>query len=126
MFQVRLDHVERAEYTISFLHFAGLGIRGGYVLRAQQKLWCRRRESNPRPRDYETLALPLSYAGTKTILNATKQAANVSSIPADRYFPDLTAFAGSGPRYKSHTFPRRQQIRRDEPRGGFRWLALHR
>jgi hypothetical protein len=25
--------------------------------------WCRRRESNPRPRDYETLALPLSYAG---------------------------------------------------------------
>jgi hypothetical protein len=26
--------------------------------------WCRRRESNPRPRDYETLALPLSYAGT--------------------------------------------------------------
>ena len=27
--------------------------------------WCRRRESNPRPRDYETLALPLSYAGLK-------------------------------------------------------------
>jgi hypothetical protein len=27
--------------------------------------WCRRRESNPRPRDYETLALPLSYAGAK-------------------------------------------------------------
>src|SRR6516225_8798998 len=27
--------------------------------------WCRRRESNPRPRDYETLALPLSYAGTR-------------------------------------------------------------
>src|ERR1700680_4950806 len=26
--------------------------------------WCRRGESNPRPRDYETLALPLSYAGT--------------------------------------------------------------
>ena len=25
--------------------------------------WCRRGESNPRPRDYETLALPLSYAG---------------------------------------------------------------
>src|SRR5580700_8017592 len=34
--------------------------------------WCRRRESNPRPRDYETLALPLSYAGTKTILHATE------------------------------------------------------
>ena len=28
--------------------------------------WCRRGESNPRPRDYETLALPLSYAGTRT------------------------------------------------------------
>src|SRR5437016_10186964 len=27
------------------------------------KSWCRRGESNPRPRDYETLALPLSYAG---------------------------------------------------------------
>ncbi len=25
--------------------------------------WCRRRDSNSRPRDYETLALPLSYAG---------------------------------------------------------------
>ena len=29
------------------------------------KDWCRRGESNPRPRDYETLALPLSYAGMK-------------------------------------------------------------
>ena len=27
--------------------------------------WCRRGESNPRPRDYETLALPLSYAGMR-------------------------------------------------------------
>src|SRR5580700_2243681 len=44
--------------------------------------WCRRRESNPRPRDYETLALPLSYAGTETVLNATESVANVSSIPA--------------------------------------------
>jgi hypothetical protein len=30
--------------------------------------WCRRRESNPRPRDYETLALPLSYAGTRQLV----------------------------------------------------------
>ncbi len=30
----------------------------------KRKFWCRRGESNPRPRDYETLALPLSYAGT--------------------------------------------------------------
>ncbi len=29
------------------------------------KKWCRRGESNPRPRDYETLALPLSYAGIR-------------------------------------------------------------
>jgi hypothetical protein len=27
--------------------------------------WCRRRDSNSRPRDYETLALPLSYTGKK-------------------------------------------------------------
>jgi hypothetical protein len=27
------------------------------------KTWCRRWDSNPRPRDYETLALPLSYTG---------------------------------------------------------------
>jgi hypothetical protein len=45
--------------------------------------WCRRGESNPRPRDYETLALPLSYAGTKATLNATESVANVSSIPAE-------------------------------------------
>ena len=102
MFQVRLDHAERAEYTISCLHFAGLGIRRRYVFWAKQKVWCRRRESNPRPRDYETLALPLSYAGTKTVLNATKHVANVSSIPADRYFPDLRAVAGSEPDNKAH------------------------
>jgi hypothetical protein len=33
-------------------------------LRGIELQWCRRGESNPRPRDYETLALPLSYAGT--------------------------------------------------------------
>jgi hypothetical protein len=32
--------------------------------------WCRRGESNPRPRDYETLALPLSYAGTSAAFDA--------------------------------------------------------
>jgi hypothetical protein len=41
------------------------------------KAWCRRGESNPRPRDYETLALPLSYAGM-VILNATKSRTKVS------------------------------------------------
>src|SRR4029077_2562924 len=34
------------------------------------KKWCRRGESNPRPRDYETLALPLSYAGTSAAFDA--------------------------------------------------------
>jgi hypothetical protein len=37
---------------------------------AQRLKWCRRGESNPRPRDYETLALPLSYAGAATIVDA--------------------------------------------------------
>src|SRR5579885_320012 len=31
--------------------------------RVEGKAWCRRWDSNPRPRDYETLALPLSYTG---------------------------------------------------------------
>ena len=68
-----------------------------------RKDWCRRRESNPRPRDYETLALPLSYAGTKTVLNATESIANVSSIPAKDHtvlssFALLSSYAGgNGP-----------------------------
>jgi hypothetical protein len=33
----------------------------------KRKKWCRRAESNRRPRDYETLALPLSYTGTKRV-----------------------------------------------------------
>ena len=81
--------------------------------------WCRRGESNPRPRDYETLALPLSYAGTKTVLNATKQIANVSSIPADRYFPDLRAVTGSEPGNKARAFPLLQQIRPGKPAADF-------
>ena len=32
--------------------------------------WCRRWDSNPRPRDYETLALPLSYTGTNQTYHA--------------------------------------------------------
>jgi hypothetical protein len=46
-------------------------VHGGYTAKRaprnpfqiKRKEWCRRGESNPRPRDYETLALPLSYAG---------------------------------------------------------------
>src|SRR5260370_35179288 len=50
-----------------------------------QKRWCRRGESNPRPRDYETLALPLSYAGTNANIDAKDSALNVSSLP--RWYP---------------------------------------
>jgi integrase/recombinase XerD len=38
--------------------------------------WCRRGESNPRPRDYETLALPLSYAGREATFHATNSPPN--------------------------------------------------
>src|SRR5262249_52768070 len=48
---------------------------GGLLL---ESVWCRRGESNPRPRDYETLALPLSYAGTRTMIHATKLQTKVS------------------------------------------------
>ena len=44
-------------------HFQVLPCRSVWGVRLQE--WCRRGESNPRPRDYETLALPLSYAGKK-------------------------------------------------------------
>ena len=37
--------------------------RASNSFQIQKEEWCRRGESNPRPRDYETLALPLSYAG---------------------------------------------------------------
>ena len=36
-------------------------LRNSFQIKTKE--WCRRGESNPRPRDYETLALPLSYAG---------------------------------------------------------------
>jgi hypothetical protein len=36
-------------------------------------MWCRRWDSNPRPRDYETLALPLSYTGTIQNYHATNR-----------------------------------------------------
>ncbi len=41
-------------------------------------MWCRRWDSNPRPRDYETLALPLSYTGTKQRLDAKGSVCEVS------------------------------------------------
>ena len=48
-------------------------------IRSSRIKWCRRGESNPRPRDYETLALPLSYAGLNAILYATNEPPRVSS-----------------------------------------------
>ena len=47
---------------------------GGRLAQGSEFAWCRRGESNPQPRDYETLALPLSYAGTDAILNARSHA----------------------------------------------------
>src|SRR5882724_4785454 len=44
-------------------HFQVLPRRSDWGVRLRK--WCRRGESNPRPRDYETLALPLSYAGVE-------------------------------------------------------------
>ena len=43
--------------------FLWLG-RSRCLLNAAGDVWCRRLDSNQRPRDYETLALPLSYTGT--------------------------------------------------------------
>jgi hypothetical protein len=87
MSQVRLDHAERAEYTlfVGTIAAAALGKDWPEVIfgKSLRKTWCRRRESNPRPRDYETLALPLSYAGIKTIPNATESVTKVSSIRED-------------------------------------------
>jgi hypothetical protein len=42
------------------------------------EIWCRRRDSNSRPRDYETLALPLSYAGRNEPVHGKKQVGEVS------------------------------------------------
>jgi hypothetical protein len=63
-------------------HFSWRGIvlqqqRAWQVSRLQD--WCRRWDSNPRPRDYETLALPLSYTGKQSILDATVSLRKVSS-----------------------------------------------
>ena len=41
--------------------------------------WCRRRDSNSRPRDYETLALPLSYTGKNKALHVTDAFQGLSS-----------------------------------------------
>ena len=46
--------------------------------------WCRRWDLNPRPRDYETLALPLSYTGTIQKYHATKRCRSVSRICRSR------------------------------------------
>jgi hypothetical protein len=90
MSEARLDHAERAEYTsyAGTIVAVALGRNWlGLMFRKDlRNAWCRRRESNPRPRDYETLALPLSYAGIKTIPNATESVAKVSSIREDHSY----------------------------------------
>src|SRR5712692_2340897 len=54
------------------------------VRQGRQMEWCRRGESNPRPRDYETLALPLSYAGTA--FNHAKESLSEVSSKYERQF----------------------------------------
>ncbi len=46
-------------------HGSSAGLQCRIRIDEKAKNWCRRGESNPRPRDYETLALPLSYAGMR-------------------------------------------------------------
>src|SRR6266436_8788180 len=60
---------------------------------AQVLFWCRRGESNPRPRVYETLALPLSYAGEKQpfILRRAFQLSQALMLSGSRL--QLTGFA---------------------------------
>jgi hypothetical protein len=56
---------------------------GNTLMAIYAQKWCRRRESNPRPRDYETLALPLSYAGTKQLIMLRSPLSEVKYLPAD-------------------------------------------
>ena len=64
--------------------------------------WCRRGESNPRPRDYETLALPLSYAGIKQFSIVRTISRECQAPPASRkaqlgelFDCDLARFRGT-------------------------------
>jgi site-specific DNA recombinase len=70
---VQQDHAERAKLlkiVVSNCAIDAVSLYPTYrkpfdllFEQVKRKEWCRRGESNPRPRDYETLALPLSYAG---------------------------------------------------------------
>jgi hypothetical protein len=48
--------------------------------------WCRRVESNHRPRAYESLALPLSYVG-KSVKNGTWIGFGASNDPVQERLP---------------------------------------
>src|SRR5467141_2171902 len=64
----RLRYVDKSIYlslAVMTKKARGLESHCGGPLRVLVRIWCRRGESNPRPRDYETLALPLSYAGPR-------------------------------------------------------------
>src|SRR5271169_2414746 len=50
--------------------------------------WCRRGESNPRPRDYETLALPLSYAGMRQFFMLRIRSRRVKELCPARSRPE--------------------------------------
>ena len=56
--------------TSTLLHFAAFWLFGSdmhetldFIGFIEESYWCQRRELNPRPKAYESSALPLSYSG---------------------------------------------------------------
>jgi hypothetical protein len=72
-------------------------------LQIKKKEWCRRGESNPRPRDYETLALPLSYAGmTQIFMLRIRLRTCQGSVPGGWTTPTLAPLTNN-PIHLKHT-----------------------
>src|SRR5260370_17082932 len=75
----RLRYVDKSIYlslAVMTRKARGLESHCSGPLRVLVRVWCRRGESNPRPRDYETLALPLSYARPKTLFPSPQHRTN--------------------------------------------------
>jgi hypothetical protein len=56
-----------------------LGIEQWRRKKLIKQKWCRRWDSNPRPKDYETFALPLSYTGQVKGIHSKEWCLEVSS-----------------------------------------------
>jgi hypothetical protein len=63
--------VEQTRDFCGFGRMADIGIVHGTSnqeeITVQKRKWCQRRDLNPRPKAYESSALPLSYSGTKSV-----------------------------------------------------------